>query len=132
MNVILSGAFDLLHSGHIDIIKFAAASGDKLIICIDSDSRISKTKGADRPINTCDTSKYILRAIRWVDEVIEFNSDDELISILKDHQPHIRVCGSDWKDKNIVGEEWCNNIDFFERENDESTTKTLENYINRR
>jgi bifunctional ADP-heptose synthase (sugar kinase/adenylyltransferase) len=65
-----------------------------------------------------------------VNEVKIFNTDDELIKIIKECD--IRIIGSDWKNKPIVGQEYCKELIFFDRVNDESTTKTLENYLNRR
>ena len=67
--------------------------------------------------------------IKAVDKVLLFSSDKELIDIIKEN--NIRIIGSDWKNKTIVGKEHCKLL-FYDRVNDESTTSTIENYINRR
>jgi rfaE bifunctional protein nucleotidyltransferase chain/domain len=128
--VLVNGAFDLLHTGHIDLINFAKSKGDYLIVAIDTDMRISKAKGIERPVNNVKTRKVILENLKSVNEVKIFNTDDELIKIIKECD--IRIIGSDWKNKPIVGQEYCKELIFFDRVNDESTTKTLENYLNRR
>ena len=127
-----NGAYDILHPGHIALLNYAKSLGDYLMVAIDTDSRISEAKGPDRPVNNLQTRKCILENLKAVDEVRVFTNDEELITIIKEYKPDVRVIGSDWKNGKIVGEEFCKSIEFFDRVNDESTTNTLENYINRR
>tara|TARA_B100001093_G_C26810353_1_gene1007322 strand:- start:1600 stop:2025 length:426 start_codon:yes stop_codon:yes gene_type:complete len=129
--IVVNGTFDLLHGGHIDLLNMAKMYGDYLIVAIDTDRRVRIHKGKDRPINNQNTRRKILENIKAVDEVVLFNSNDELISIISDCD--LRIIGSDWKKKQsaIVGRKACKLL-FFDRVNDESTTKTIEDYINRR
>ena len=127
--VLVNGAFDILHSGHINLLKYAKYIGDYLIVALDTDQRIKQAKGNDRPINNQRIRKMIMETLKPVDEVLLFSTDEELINIMK--KADIRVIGSDWKDKEIVGKEHCKLL-FYNRINDESTTNTIENYINRR
>ena len=127
--VLVNGAFDILHSGHINLLKYAKYIGDYLIVALDTDQRIKQAKGNDRPINNQRIRKMIMETLKPVDEVLLFGTDEELINIMK--KADIRVIGSDWKDKEIVGKEHCKLL-FYNRINDESTTNTIENYINRR
>ena len=127
--VLVNGAFDILHSGHINLLKYAKYIGDYLIVALDTDQRIKQAKGNDRPINNQRIRKMIMENLKPVDEVLLFGTDEELINIMK--KANIRVIGSDWKDKEIVGKEHCKLL-FYDRINDESTTNTIENYINRR
>ena len=129
IKVLVNGAFDILHGGHISLLKYAKYIGDHLIVALDTDERIKKAKGNDRPINNQRTRKIIMETLKPVDEVMLFGSDTELINIMK--KADVRVIGSDWKDKDIVGKEHCKLL-FYDRINDESTTNTIENYINRR
>lgn len=129
MIIFVNGAFDILHTGHIDLLNYAKSLGDHLIVAIDSDERIRHNKGEDRPVNSVNVRKKILENIKAVDEVIIFSSDQELIDLFS--KADIRVIGSDWKGKAIVGEDLID-IRYFDRVNDESTTKTIEDYINRR
>ncbi len=70
--------------------------------------------------------------LKPVDSVVSFNSDKELEDIIKRYKPDVMVKGSDWRGKKIVGEEYCKEIVFFERTNNESTTNTLQDFVDRR
>ena len=130
IKILLNVAFDLLHRGHLDLLNEAKLIGDYLLVALDTDKRIGKAKGPDRPINNQDTRKAIIENLKPVDEVRLFDTDKELIDIIK--ETDVRIIGSDWKDKPIVGELYCKELLFYDRVNNESTTKTIENYINRR
>ncbi len=72
--VFTNGCFDILHTGHIGLLKFAKTFGDKLIVAINSDVSIRKLKGDDRPINSQQDRKAVLESIDCVDEVVIFDS----------------------------------------------------------
>ncbi len=72
--VFTNGCFDILHTGHIGLLKFAKTFGDKLIVAINSDDSIKKLKGDNRPINSQQDRKAILESIDCVDEVVIFDS----------------------------------------------------------
>lgn len=130
--VFVNGAFDVLHSGHLDLLDFAATQGDHLLVAIDTDEKIRYNKGADRPFNNLKNRKYLMSMLKPVDQVLVFNSDEELAAIMSQYQPDVMVKGSDWRGKKIVGEEYCKKVVFFERTNNESTTKTLQDFVDRR
>ena len=130
--ILVNGAFDVLHTGHLDLINYAKSLGDYLIVAIDDDARIQEQKGPDRPVNGVHTRKKMLENLKAVDEVLVFSTGIGLIDIIIERRPDIRVIGSDWKDKPIVGERYCKRIEFYERKDDKSTTKTLQDYFDRR
>lgn len=130
--IFVNGSFDLIHLGHLDLLKYAASLGNYLLVAIDTDERIRYNKGNDRPVNNLATRKAIMESFRFVDEVKVFGTDQELIDTIKNFAPHVMVKGSDWRGKRVIGEEYCEEVDFYERVNDESTTKTLEDFISRR
>lgn len=132
MKIFVNGSFDLLHTGHLDLLFYAKSLGDHLHVAIDTDERIRKLKGSDRPINSLYTRKEIMKALKPVDTVSVFDTDDELINTIKYYTPDIMVKGSDWRDKYVIGQEYCKYVFFYERVNDESTTKTIENFVARR
>ena len=132
IKVIINGAYDMLHVGHINLINFAKSKGDHLLVALDTDERVKKSKGFKRPVNDLLTRMTIMKNIREVNEVRSFGTDGELIDILIDYKPDYRVIGSDWKNGLIVGREYSGELIFYERNDERSTTKTLENYINRR
>jgi len=127
--VFVNGTFDILHMGHLELLEFAKSLGDFLVVAIDSDRRVKQLKGATRPINTEYERKQMLEAIRWVDRVYVFDSDAELISHISDCD--LMVKGSDYRGKPIVGQDQCPEIVFFERLEDYSSSKKIEDIISR-
>ena len=61
-----NGCFDILHRGHIELFKYAKSLGDKLVVGIDSDDKVKKDKGEERPINCVKDRKYILESIKYI------------------------------------------------------------------
>jgi rfaE bifunctional protein nucleotidyltransferase chain/domain len=129
--IVVNGTFDIIHRGHIELLNYAKSLGDTLLVCIDSDSRVSFLKGPDRPVNNQWDRMMLLKNLKAVDDVQIFNTDKELEDILWDFRPSIMVKGSDYKNKPIVGKEYCGQIVFFERLDEYSTTKTIQNIIDR-
>ena len=122
----INGCFDILHRGHIELFRFAKEKADHLTVGIDSDYRVKQLKGPLRPINNQDDRKFFLEAIQFIDQVVIFNTEDELIEMIKDVQPDVMVIGSDYKNKRVVGSENSKKLIFFDRLGDYSTTKILE------
>ena len=120
-----NGCFDILHIGHIAMLEYAASLGDKLVVGVDTDERVKRSKGESRPINCTEDRKKFLKAIRFVDKVVEFNSDEELTQHLIDNEIDVMVVGSDWKEKRIIGQEVVKNIEFFDRIGNHSTTRII-------
>ena len=129
--IIVNGTFDLLHVGHVELLEYAKSLGDQLLVCIDSDSRVKQLKGESRPINTQDDRIKMLNALRCVDMVWVFDTKEKLIEQIELYQPDIMVKGSDYKGRSVVGEALCKQIIYYDR-TEHSTTKTIQNIINRR
>lgn len=100
--VFTNGGFDILHPGHVDLLKRARALGDRLVVGINSDESIRRTKGNGRPIVGQDARKAVLLALESVDEVVIF---DELTPqrIIEEIAPDVLVKGGDWPESEIVG-----------------------------
>lgn len=100
--VFTNGCFDIIHVGHIRLLKEASKLGDVLIIGLNSDDSVRKIKGPTRPINPLPDRAEILSSIRYVDYVIAFEEETpyRLINILL---PDILVKGGDYKRDEIVG-----------------------------
>jgi len=126
--VFISGCFDILHRGHFELIEFASLCNPKtkIIIALDTDEKVKKDKGINRPFNTLEDRMYALSLIKFIDQIKSFNSEEELIQMLKIIQPDVRIVGSDWEGKKIVGEEYCKEIVYFDRIPGYSTTRILE------
>jgi D-beta-D-heptose 7-phosphate kinase/D-beta-D-heptose 1-phosphate adenosyltransferase len=122
----VNGCFDVLHRGHIELLRFAKSQGDHLVVGIDSDDRVRQNKGYKRPVNTQEDRKYFLEAITYVDEVTVFNDDSGLIESIRMCSPECMIIGSDWKGKKVIGSEHAKKLVFFDRVGSYSTTNILE------
>jgi len=120
-----NGCFDILHRGHIEMLKYAKSLGHELLVGLDSDEKVKKDKGENRPFNNLEDRMEVLKSIRYVDRVVAFNNRDELSRLIREYNPDFLVIGSDWKNGDVVGKEYCKNIEFFDRIGDISTTKIL-------
>lgn len=121
----INGCFDVLHYGHFKLIQYASSFGGKLVIGIDSDERVKQLKGEDRPFHTQQQRDYNLRQIRGVGDVIVFHTEDELRSTLEKLKPNIFVIGSDYINKPIIGGEFAEEIKFFDRIDNLSTSNIM-------
>ena len=129
--VFVNGCFDILHLGHIKMLEYAKSLGDYLIVALDTDEKVKKAKGDSRPFNNLRDRKEFMLSIKYVDNVIEFSSDEDLVRILNSLKPDIRVLGSDWEGKKIVGENCVKDTRYFRRLDGYSTTKILESSTDR-
>ena len=100
--VFTNGCFDIIHSGHLDLLKEAKSYGDKLIVGLNSDKSVSKLKGPERPVIGQSERKKILSALKFVDEVIIFNEENPL-KLIKKLKPSILVKGADYTKEQVVG-----------------------------
>lgn len=93
--VFTNGIFDLLHLGHIQLLKFAKSLGGKLIVGINSDRATKILKGKDRPINDEEYRKAIIESLDFVDQVVIFD-DTKTLDIIKRLKPNVIVKGGEW------------------------------------
>jgi ribose 5-phosphate isomerase B len=93
--VFTNGIFDVLHTGHIELLNFAKSLGDKLIVAINSDRAVKELKGENRPINNQEDRKKVIGSIGGVDQVIIFD-DIETMNIINQIKPHVVVKGGEW------------------------------------
>lgn len=129
--VIVNGTFDILHPGHIAMLNTARSLGDYLIVCIDTDRRVKELKGDSRPINDQNVRKIMLSNLKAVDIVEFFDSQEDLINLIKLYKPDIMVKGSDWKGKSVVAQQYVKEIYWYDRIDEYSTTRTIQDIINR-
>ena len=122
----VNGCFDILHRGHFEMLKYAKSLGDYLMVGIDSDQKVKKDKGQDRPFNNAEDRKFALESIKYVDKVLVFGSRAGLQHLIKLLEPDYMVVGSDWKEKEVVGQQYCTELCFFDRIDGYSTTNILE------
>ena len=121
----VNGTFDILHRGHIEMLNYAKRQGNYLLVAIDTDRRVSELKGLSRPINNQEDRKFHLENLMAVNEVQFFDSKEQLIDIMKSYKPDIYVKGSDWRGKSVEAANYCEQVIFYSRVGDYSTTNTI-------
>lgn len=118
--VITYGTFDLLHTGHINILRRAKEYGDYLVVAISTDE-FNAIKGK-KAYYSFEQRKAILEAIRYVDEVIPENDWEQKVEDVKNHDIDVFVMGDDWKGKFDFLKDYCEVI-YLPRTEGISTTK---------
>ncbi|WP_456439449.1 glycerol-3-phosphate cytidylyltransferase [Psychroserpens sp.] len=118
--VITYGTFDLLHRGHINILKRAKALGDYLVVGISTDE-FNELKGKSS-YYTYEERKLVLEAIRYVDEVIPENNWEQKKQDISDHNINVFVMGDDWEGEFDVLKQLCE-VKYLPRTEGISTTQ---------
>ena len=90
------GTFDLLHAGHVLMLKEIKEQCDYLIVGIQTDP--SFRPGKNTPIQSIEERKLQLEAIRFVDQIVQYDTEEDLVDLLKMTKPDLRFVGMDWKD----------------------------------
>jgi D-beta-D-heptose 7-phosphate kinase/D-beta-D-heptose 1-phosphate adenosyltransferase len=116
--VIVNGTFDVLHPGHVKLLKTARALGSFLLIAIDSDARVQQLKGV-KPIFNQKDRKLMLEA--YADAVMIFEHDFDLTDYIKRCSIDTMVKGADYYGTPIVGEHLIQNMVFIKRDEHSST-----------
>ncbi|MCD6521695.1 D-glycero-beta-D-manno-heptose 1-phosphate adenylyltransferase [Candidatus Calescamantes bacterium] len=127
--VFTNGCFDLLHAGHIYLLREAKKEGDILIVALNSDSSVRKIKGTSRPIYPEKERAEILASLEMVDYVVIFEETTPY-QIIKELKPHILVKGGDWRINEVVGrdlvESWGGKVKIIPYLSGFSTTHIVE------
>ena len=121
-----NGTFDILHPGHIELFKVARSLGDKVIVATDTDEKIKKDKGFDRPINDLCYRVAMLEAIKYIDVVHTFGNRQQLEDLIQLYEPDILLLGDDWRDGEVVGWEHAGETRFLPRVGGYASSNTIE------
>ena len=115
-------SFDLLHPGHILMLEDCKRKCDYLIVGLQTDPSIRE--GKSKPIQSVEERYIQLDAIRYVDKVIQYDTEDDLVELLKTIEPDIRFVGMDWKDNpNLTGGDLPIEIRYNSRDHGYSSTE---------
>jgi rfaE bifunctional protein nucleotidyltransferase chain/domain len=93
--VFTNGCFDILHRGHVTYLQFARDQGDALVIGLNSDESVRRSKGPTRPVNGEEDRALVLLALSAVDYVVVFD-EDEPADLIAQLLPQVLVKGKDW------------------------------------
>jgi D-beta-D-heptose 7-phosphate kinase/D-beta-D-heptose 1-phosphate adenosyltransferase len=126
--VFTNGCFDILHRGHIELLRLCKSLG-KVVVGLNSDDSVRALKGQARPVNTQEDRKYILEACRFVDKVVIFDEETPY-ELIEKISPDIVVKGGDYKVEDVVAGETATVV-IFNYIDGYSTTKTIKDITNR-
>lgn len=123
MKVFTNGCFDVLHLGHVELLKYASTFGE-VIVGLNSDRSVRKLKGPSRPFNDEQTRLKILESIKYVGSVYVFDEDTpyDLIKLIK---PNLIVKGGDYRVDEVVGNDICE-VKIFNILEGHSSTSLIE------
>ena len=100
--VLTNGCFDLLHVGHVHLLREASKQGDVLIVAINSDDSVRRLKGGNRPLIAADERAALLAALNSVEAVVVFDEDTPR-ELLEEVRPDVLVKGGDYREEQVVG-----------------------------
>lgn len=123
-----NGVFDLLHPGHLSLIRQARAGCDRLIVGMNSDASVKRLKGESRPVQGEDARAMVLSALADVDGVVVFGEDTP-IELIKGIKPDLLVKGADYTVATVVGSDlvlgWGGEVKLADLVDGQSTTRTI-------
>ncbi len=107
--VFTNGCFDILHPGHLHLLREAKRLGDFLFVGLNTDESVRRLKGPGRPVNSLPVRARLLEAVRWVDAVVPF-SEDTPLRLVKALRPDVLVKGGDYRPEEVVGREFAGRV----------------------
>ncbi len=108
------GVFDIYHAGHALMLKECKENCDYLVLGLNSAKNLPKDKTP--PVYSIEERKIILESIKYIDEIVIYNSEEELTQLLKERNFDIRFLGEDYKNKPITSQNFCKEIYFINRD----------------
>jgi len=111
---ITASTFDLLHAGHVEMLREAKAQCDYLICALQIDPSIDRPE-KNKPVQTIVERYTQLQAVRFVDEIIPYLYESDLEDILQMRTIHVRILGTEYRDKDFTGRDICKarDIDLY-------------------
>ena len=120
--------FDLLHAGHILMLKDAKEQCDSLVVGLQTDPTLDRIE-KNKPIQTLKERKIQLEAVKYIDKIFIYNTENDLYELLQRVQPDLRILGTDYKDKKFTGDDLDIKIYYHERNHNFSTSNLRENIL---
>ena len=118
---ITCGCFDLLHAGHATMLAEAKQHCDYLTVALQDDPSVDREE-KNKPIQSIFERQLQLSAVRFVDDIVIYNTERDLLDVLKSLPIDVRIIGSDYIDKEFTGKQYCvdNEIDIVYNSRDHS------------
>ena len=122
-------SFDIIHPGYILLLKEAKSLCDKVIVGLHSDPSIERS-WKNSPVQSLEERKIVLEAISYVDGIVVYDTEKDLLGLLTTINPDVRILGTDYKHKeSFTGKELNIPVHFHERNHNWSTTNLKKRII---
>ena len=121
-------SFDLLHAGHVQMLREAKEQCDYLIVGLQMDPAVDRPKEKNQPIQTIVERYSQLKAVSYVDEIIPYSTEQDLEDILELYTINVRILGGEYRDKEFTGKDICRKRDielFFNKRDHRFSTSKL-------
>jgi glycerol-3-phosphate cytidylyltransferase len=116
------GSFDLMHAGHVVMFEDCRSVCDYLIVGVQSDPTLDRS-WKNKPVQTLEERIRIVQACRYVDEVVTYDTEADLLTLLQRLDIDVRIIGSDWQGKPYTGHMLDMEVYFHERDHGWSTSE---------
>ena len=120
--------FDLLHAGHILMLKDAKKQCNQLIVGLQIDPTLDRPE-KNKPLQTLEERKIQLEAVKYIDEIIIYKTEKDLYELLKKIKPDIRILGSDYRNQRFTGDNLNIKIFYHTRNHDFSSSNLRKKII---
>jgi len=121
-------SFDLLHAGHVQMLRDAKEQCDYLIVGLQMNPAADRPKEKNPPIQSIVERYTQLKAVSYVDEIIPYSTERDLEDILELYTIHVRILGEEYRDKEFTGKDICRKRDvelFFNKRDHRFSTSGL-------
>jgi len=107
--------FDLLHAGHILMLEEAKQNCDYLIVGLQTNPTIDRPETKNKPIQSIYERFVQVSSCRYVDEVLVYSTEQDLLNLIQTQKIDIRFLGDEYKNKDFTGKQWCldNGIELY-------------------
>lgn len=99
--------FDLFHAGHVTMLREEKRHCDYLIVAIQVDPTVDRPDTKNKPVLSIYERYVCVSACKYVDEVIVYHTEEDLLNLLKTQHIDIRFLGDEYKTKDFTGKQWC-------------------------
>ena len=128
---ITASTFDLLHAGHVAMLREAKTACDYLICALQNDPSVDRPE-KNKPVQNIVERQAQLAAIKYVDEILVYNTEEELLDILGMYQIDVKIMGEEYRDKDFTGKDICKKrsiLLYFNKRDHRFSTSDLRNRL---
>ena len=128
------GVFDLYHPGHVLMLRDCKKHCDHLTVALNRSENFDDVinPGKRKPFFTLEERRMVMESIKYVDEILDYQTEEELTEIMSTGNFDVRFLGDDYEGKPITAPEAIQNIVYIDRSHGYSTTKLLEKILSRK